>query len=189
MSMAPSHPSVKLSKSCTVSRYRDLIAAKNQALIADFIVERFEERYFDPIEIEPRKKNGFTIMAVSCLMVETLESFRRGWPSSQGKSELAFCSFFSTWDDFADFRPVSGDFYKHVRCGILHQAETTGGWRILRSGPLRNNTTVNATKFARTLRGVLHNYASSLRTEDWNSSVWQAFRKKMQAVCRNAEGT
>lgn len=185
--MAASHQSVKLSKSCTVDRYRALADAEDRTSIADFIVERFEERYLDPVEVDPKKKNGFTIMAVSCLMIESLEPFRRGWKDSRNKSELAFCSFFSHWDAFSEFRPVSADFYRHVRCGILHQAETTGGWRIVRRGPVRAETTVNATKFAQSLRHVLRDYSSSLRTEDWNSEVWRAFRKKMDAICRNAE--
>lgn len=185
--MADSHQSTKLSKSCTVARYLSLQDARDRDAIASFIVERFEERYLDPIAADPAKKNGFTIMAVSCLMVESLESFRRGWNNTRNRSELAFCSFFSYWDQFAEFRQVSGDFYRHVRCGILHQAETTGGWRIIRSGPIRAHTTINATKFSNSLRHVLGSYASSLRTEDWDSERWLAFRKKMAVVCHNTK--
>lgn len=185
--MADLHQSTKLSKSCTVTRYLSLQDAQDRSAIADFVVERFTERYLDPIEADPAKKNGFTIMAVSCLMVESLESFRRGWKDTRNKSEQAFASFFSHWDQFAEFRTVSADFYRHVRCGILHQAETTGGWRIIRTGPIRNNTTINATKFSGSLRHVLGGYASSLRTESWESETWKAFRKKMDAVCDNTK--
>jgi hypothetical protein len=185
--MADSHHSTKLSKSCTVGRYLSLQDMRDRVAISDFVRERFEERYLDPIEVDPAKKNGFTIMAVSCLMIESLESFRRGWKDTRNRSELAFCSFFSHWDQFAEFRQVSGDFYRHVRCGILHQAETTGGWRIVRSGPIRAHTSVNATKFSKSLRQVLRCYASSLRTEDWESETWLAFRKKMGAVCQNTK--
>jgi hypothetical protein len=185
--MTDSHQLIKLSKSCTVARYLSLQGAKDREAIADFVVERFEERYLDPVEGDPKTKNGFTIMAVSCLMIESLESFRRGWKDTRSKSELAFCSFFSHWDAFNEFRPVSSEFYKHVRCGILHQAETTGGWRIIRTGPIRTETTVNATRFATSLRHVVKSYASSLRTEDWGSESWQMFRKKMDAICQNTK--
>jgi hypothetical protein len=185
--MADSHQSTKLSKSCTVARYLSLQGAKDREAIADFVVERFEERYLDPVEANPKTKNGFTIMAVSCLMIESLESFRHGWKDTRSKSELAFCSFFSHWDVFSEFRPVSGEFYKHVRCGILHQAETNGGWRIIRNGPIRAGTTINATKFSASLRHVLKSYASSLRTEDWESESWQNFRNKMRAICKNTK--
>jgi len=185
--MTDSHQSTKLSKSCTVVRYLSLQAVQDRDAIADFIVERYEERYLDPIDADPAKKNGFTIMAVGCLMIESLESFRRGWKDTRNRSELAFCSFFSHWDQFVEFRPVSGEFYRHVRCGILHQAETTGGWRIIRSGPIRNHTTVNATKFSRSLRNVLRSYSSSLREENWESEAWRCFRKKMGALCHNTK--
>ena len=36
-----------------------------------------------------------------------------------------FRLFFDAVDSFKAFR--GRDLYKHVRCGILHQAETTGG--------------------------------------------------------------
>lgn len=185
--MTEPHHSIKLSKSCTVARYLSLQDSRARAAIADFIEERFEERYLDPIEVDPSKKNGFAIMAISCLMIESLESFRRGWRDTRNKSEAAFCSFFSQWDQFAEFRLVSGDFYRHVRCGILHQAETTGGWRIVRSGPILAHTTINASRFSGALRHVLKTYASSLRTEDWDSETWRAFRKKMDVVCQNTK--
>ncbi len=45
-------------------------------------------------------------------------------------------------------------FYKHIRCGILHQSETRNGWRLLRNGPLldRHGKSINATAFLRALR-------------------------------------
>lgn len=185
--MTDSHRSTRLSKSCTVARYLSLQEARDRDAIADYIVERFEERYLDPIEADPAKKNGFTMMAVNCLMIESLESFRRGWKDTRNRSELAFCSFFSYWGQFAEFRPVSGEFYRHVRCGILHQAETTGGWRIIRSGPIRVHTTINATRFSGSLRNVLRSYSSSLRSEDWESEAWRRFRKKMGVICQNTK--
>ncbi|WP_434031242.1 hypothetical protein [[Pseudomonas] boreopolis] len=185
--MADSHQSTKLSRSCTVADFLSLQNAQNRDAIAKFVEERFEERYLDPVVANPAKKNGFTIMAVSCLMIESLESFRHGWKDTRNKSEKAFSSFFSHWDQFREFREVSGDFYRHVRCGILHQAETTGGWRIVRSGPIRAHTTVNATRFSDSLRQVLHSYGSSLRTDDWGSDSWLAFRKKMEAICSNTK--
>lgn len=179
--------SMKLSSRCTVAQYQALEAAEQREKIASFVVERFAERYLDPLEVDKSKKSGFTIMAVCCLMVETLESFSRGWINTRGRSEEAFCSFFCRWHEFERFRPVSQDFYKHVRCGLLHQAETTGGWRILRNGALLREKTINASCFATALRHVLGRYSDSLRLESWHSEVWRAFRKKMGAICSNAE--
>jgi hypothetical protein len=179
--------SVKISDSCSVAEYHQLEKGMERAAIASVIVARFEGRYLDPVSVHCGKKNGFTMMAVSCLMIEALESFCCGWIDTRNKSESAFLGFFSRWPTFKVFESVSGDFYRHVRCGILHQAETTGGWRILRSGPLLREHTINATKFLNALRSVLGDYADALRESEWDSDLWKAARTKMDAVCRNTQ--
>lgn len=176
----------QLAAGCTVADYRRWEASQDRGAIALFMRARFEQRYLTPIQIDPRRKHGFTMMAVSCLMIEALESFFRGWGDTRGKSERAFVGFFKRWDEFSRFRPVAGDFYRHVRCGILHQAETTGGWRIVRSGPVLAGKTVNATRFVRGLGLVIDAYATLLKEEAWEAPLWTAFRKKMDAICRNA---
>lgn len=178
---------MKLSRNCTVSQYRRLELLEDKNAIADFIESRFNERYLDPIEAHSTKKHGFTIMAVSCLMIEALESFSLGWTDSRGKSKKAFLSFFSRWQEFTDFEPLATDFYLHIRCGILHQAETTGGWRIRRTGPLLSERTINASRFSQALRRALGTYSLQLREHPWDAPDWLAFRKKMDAVCRNTE--
>jgi hypothetical protein len=182
----PSDP--KLSSRTRRSRYQTLEDNRNCDAIAEFFVERFFERYVTPIESTPNKhKHGFTIMAVSCLLIETLESFWCGWPTTDGKSPLAFCQFFFRAPRFHALLGHVPDFYKHVRCGILHQAETTGGWTIKRDGNLfdPSGPTLNATKFHRELQKEIKDYANLLRTESWESERWRKFRKKMHAICNN----
>lgn len=181
---------IKLSSSVTIGKYKELENEQNREKISDFIMERFSERYILPLEsIDKKKKNGFCIMAVCCLMIETLESFRQGWSDSNNKSKEAFCYFFDGNEPFKDFRGFVAEFYKHVRCGILHQAETTGGWLIIRKGPLfdRANKTINATKFFKKLKTCLKHYCGDLKNSDWNSDVWHKFREKMKAICENCK--
>jgi hypothetical protein len=175
----------KLSISVTVSQYRKFEKEQNRSEIIKFIRERFTERYISPLKTET--KHGFCTMAVCCLMIEALESFWRGWPNSNGKSELAFCSFFSRSEELKDFRAHSQEFYKHVRCGILHQAETTGGWHILRKGFLFDSETktINATRFHGKLEQCLGTYCDALGKAAWNDEIWRNLRKKMDAVCKN----
>jgi hypothetical protein len=55
--------------------------------IAEFFRARIRERYVEPVlALGPDQKNGFSIMALSCLLIETYETFRQGWPSSDNKS-------------------------------------------------------------------------------------------------------
>src|SRR5207245_9363938 len=89
-------PDPLLSSSTRRSRYQHLEANQDRQAIADFFTERFTERYITPIESAGKiGKHGFTVMAISCLLIETLESFWNGWPSTNGRSQLAFCQFFS----------------------------------------------------------------------------------------------
>jgi hypothetical protein len=147
------------------------------------------ERYIEPMRVDRAKKNGFTIMAVSCLLIETLESFIQGWPDTKNKSQLAFCNFFDRNIGFALFHGEAQNFYKHVRCGILHQGETTGGWHIRRNGALFDKTTrtINAKKFHDEVESVLKSYCIDIQGSDWSMPIWQSFRKKMHSVCKNCE--
>jgi hypothetical protein len=127
-------------------------------------------------------------------MVEALQSFRRGWPdtSRKGDGEHAFCSFFDEHESFASFRGHARDFYKGVRCGILHQAESTLGWRIRRDQSQMLTVTeigrvVDAKRFADALRGALDRYRDALKAAPWDDELWRNLQGKMKRVCENCK--
>lgn len=191
LSKRPVHPdpwAVQLASGFTVRQYSDLVANKSIHDIAGLIRKRFQERYLEPALDNPNR-HGFAILAVCCLMVEALESFRNGWKDSRGKSEGAFCSFFQRHDEFKELRPVAHDFYRAVRCGILHQAETTDGWRVdQREGlfaEIAGARWVSASEFGKGLNVVLARYEAELKDAKWEAPVWVNARKKLQAICRN----
>lgn len=178
-----------LSSRVSVADYKKMENSRDREAIAKFIRVRVLERYINPMRVERKKKNGFTIMAISCLLIETLESFFQGWPDSNGKSQLAFCNFFDRNHGFGSFRGEAQSFYKHVRCGILHQGETTGGWHIRRNGPIfqKKTRTINATLFHNEIENVLESYCDQLQRSDWSAPIWKSLRKKMRSVCKNCE--
>jgi len=178
-----------LSSTVRISEYKSFVEKKENKKIVDFLKQRFTERYIEPMRVEKDKKNGFTIMAVSCLMIESLESFYQGWEDSKSKSQLAFCNFFYRNDNFAFIRGYSQEFYTCVRCGILHQGETTKGWHIRREGKVfqEQSKTINAKLFHDQVEIALIKYCENLESEDWNSEIWKKLRKKMNAVCKNCE--
>jgi hypothetical protein len=167
----------------------------------EFIRRRLFERYIDPVKAldchpdTKRLKNGFYIMAVSCLLIETLVSYWRGWETTEphkdaaarqvpGKSREAFRIFFHEEGRFAEFQGT--EFYKRIRCGILHQGEATGGWTISREGSLFDGTSeVNATKFHNKLAAAIRDYESNLKNPLPGSSLRNNFDKKMKAVIAN----
>ncbi len=184
---APQRDSL-LSSLTTVSKYLAMEKAKDRDGIANFIRERFHERYIQPFENNPNK-SGFIMMASACLMIEALESFWNGWRKSPN-SALAFCQFFDREDRFSLLRGHVQEFYAHVRCGIMHQAETTGGWHIRRDlGVLldASTKTVDATVFLTEMEGSLADYCSRLNTAAWESEDWKKLRKKMKDVCANTQ--
>lgn len=181
-------------RNVTVAKCREMIQRQDRNALAGFIRDRFTERYITPLESIPQKpkdlRNGFCTMAVCCLMIEALESFWQGLPDTNFPrgSSGAFCSFFDRSDNLKDFRGHARDFYTHVRCGILHQAETTDGWKIRRKGVLfdPSSKSINATRFHRQLSHCLDTYCNALTSHPWTSQLWEAFRKKMKAILKNA---
>jgi hypothetical protein len=148
-------------KTVTIADYNSYVDRQERDLIAEFIFRRLQSRYLKPFQFEDQKytqqfKNGFSIMANCCLLIETLQSFKNGWEDSQGKSMEAFTQFLSTETKIAKVfksKKQKEGFYKNIRCGILHQGETTGGWTINRNRKGKNlfdNSTfeVNSIVFA-----------------------------------------
>jgi hypothetical protein len=178
----------------TVADYRAWRAEgeRGKCKIAEFFRGRMRERYIEPVLVlDADEKNGFSIMALSCLMIETYETFRQGWPSSDNKSALAFCRFFDREDLFRDFRGHAQEFYKNVRCGILHRGETTGGWKITRAmGGLLfdpGTHTVHATKFHTQMAEVIDKYRDDLNANVLTSDIWKHLTIKMKATINNCE--
>lgn len=76
----------RLSSSVTVAKYRALEAAADRRELAHFVRDRFDERYFIPIE-SSRNKHGFAALAIACLVIETLESFYQGREDTRDLAE------------------------------------------------------------------------------------------------------
>lgn len=176
----------KLSSSVTIKQYNSFKDKKDTSRIADLVLERFKERYVDPF-VNNNSKHGFSMMAISCLMVEALHSFKKGWKRTDGNGGKAFEEFFSSSNHLKMFIGIGEEFYSNVRNGLLHQAETYGGWKITRRGVLldKNNKTVNATKFLKAIDLELQKYTNDLRSEPYESDIWKKAIKKIDHICRN----
>jgi hypothetical protein len=189
---------IKLATDFYIDDYKRFEEDENKAGIANFVFKRLSERYLIPLENVPSEfKNGFSLMANACLLIETYESFRQGWEDTSHNEDrsserrIPFKSFFSREVGFSDFKYESYNFYSNVRCGILHQGETKGGWKITREkeAPIFNkgDKTINATKFFKELRKSLEAYRELLITSDWDDEVWDNCRKKISYVIQNCE--
>jgi hypothetical protein len=117
----------------------------------DFYYERLKARYFKPIQTlesaaDDRNGEGFSIVAIYCTLIEfvasTLEGktyrYKRRGDPPLGRFEYSnsgdmFDRFLIRYVPFCNMFPdvvAAKDFYKNVRCGLLHEARTKGGWLI-----------------------------------------------------------
>jgi len=131
----------------TDEEYKQLNLENNQSNNWDRAVEIFKiriaSRYLEPVDLLIKKDNdripidrryGFTILAIDCLLIETLQSFREGLTDTKGKSKDMFINFLTQRESFKDYfkKDDAERFYCDFRCGILHQAEIMGD-SLLRS--------------------------------------------------------
>jgi len=120
---------------------------------------RLERTFLNPIQLiidtKRREGEGFTIVTVQCALIEMLSAFRQGKifnhktkrssPKYEYKnSEEMFTSLLLEAPIFQDIfwklnkknnreknQPYNAsDFYKYVRCGLMHEARTKGNWHI-----------------------------------------------------------
>ena len=176
----------------TVGEVRTLLVQKDEIarkLLSELILHRLRNRYVTPLENIPRDfKSGFLIMAAACLMIEAFQCFKEGEKDTKGKGLATFKRFFECYSD--KFCGINGEeFYYKIRCGILHQAQTEGHFRILRRGAIFDHTekTINATEFLRTLKGIVEEYVSALRAQDMDSDDWKNALQKIDYICKAIE--
>lgn len=163
-----------------------------------YLERRLNERYIEPVEIlidsekektAVDKKFGFTILAINCLLAETIQSFYEGITESKGKSRKIFVRFLMERDGFKNHFSTSGDamkFYENFRCGILHQGQTFGDTKIWTIGQLIQKQgeyiIVNREEFHEKIKQELNIYLTELRKRQ-NHVLLNNFKKKMDFIC------
>jgi len=115
----------------------------------EFFFRRLESRYLKPIRVLQDKGSwegeGFSIVSIQCALLEFLAACRGGLiyrhknpipPYEYNLSGDLFATFLSTTAPFnALFKLEDAvEFYRQVRCALLHEARTKGGWIIHSSG-------------------------------------------------------
>lgn len=136
----------------TVTDWQEAKTRKDWAQMIQIFKDRMDFRYFGAInamidadEHQPTRRYGFAILALDCLLLETLHQFYKGFKESHGngypvvgtKREITkrgsngqfFCEFLMqssfVFKSFFESQPGAAIiFYQDVRCGILHSGET-----------------------------------------------------------------
>jgi hypothetical protein len=136
----------------TVRDWQIAMAVKDWPARIQIFKDRMEYRYFgalqalvDTDQLQPTRRYGFSIMALDCLLIETLHQFYKGYKESKGNGVSIiglvrkitdrgsngqfFCEFLmkssSKFRPYFDSQPGAAIiFYQDIRCGILHSGET-----------------------------------------------------------------
>ena len=207
---------VLLARNWSKRRVLECLESERKFELVRFLEERYSERFFKPIrclrEAAGNEQGyGFAIMALCCLLIETIQCYRQGlpslskedldfmegsdlnsnapqdyklvppWPFKKG-SEDAFVNFFSELKHQQYLPGVEGvEFYKKVRCGLLHQAQTKGTWRLSRTGKFWNPSekSINRDEFAQRLEECFGDYLKQLKEVNWNDPSWMSAGKKI----------
>lgn len=170
------------------------------AVAVNTLAARIHERYVAPVDfliaseaIKPpfERRFGFTVLAIDCLLVETLGAFIEGLEDTEGRSKKTFCTFLRTrWQFAGEFTTddLAQKFYQQFRCGILHQAESGGESKVWSVGPLLHvkgtAITVNRNKFHDCLKEEFRSYLTELR-DPRNLVLRENFRRKMDFISRS----
>jgi len=217
---------MELCKNFTTGRWRELrqrIKVNDEKAwleAIDVFERRLRERFFRCIDALLNTGNfpksdgpivpGFCVMALCCLLVETLQSFYRGgrekepdaldasctYPNGkcmkQPSTARAFKDFLANSRHFRkDFRnnEIRGDFAENVRNALLHEAETRKGWLIRQCQPSdrivsgrRGMYILNRTKFYEALSAEFKDYLGRLRDPS-NGTHRERFLAKMDSLC------
>ena len=171
----------------------------------DVFESRLNERYIKPAENIQNNLSvtgeGFSITAILCSLIEALETFYEGKcykyekprtnrEYGNGNSKSLFVSFLSTKEPFNTTFTVdlAEDFFKNVRCALLHEAMTRNNWTIRIDTDVlieqkESGKVLNRFYFLESLKEYIKTYRSEVLG---NKERKNAFIRKMNCICNNA---
>ncbi len=196
--------STELASNFTVARYHELRAhltsnAPNEDAwreVVQAIQRRFQERFLTPIKELARfdeedqlpYRPGFAILALDCLLIDTIQSFREGRVATADVSPAHSFKTFLSAQRFADFsRKDRSEFFQYVRNGILHNGETRKDWkiridieRLLQRDPVTKTRTLNRQLFHAAILQEFQDLIAVLESGDAQARC--AFLRRVDAM-------
>jgi hypothetical protein len=197
--------SLQISPKYTVAFWRSLVLEPDNPKqddwlkAVDVLRDRIQGRFINPaqtlIDVDKASKQrtfGFAILALDCLVLETIQGFRQGVTNHTGQSTRLFKAFLSTWQPFIDClgagmvaETKAEEFYKQGRCA-LHHSGATEKMTVGISGPMmrfdNGQITVNRTLFHKELAKEFDRYLEAL-SDPHSVDLRKKFILKMNLIC------
>lgn len=157
----------------------------------DIFKDRIQGRYINQIDLLSNdiNANGFTIMALNCLLIEALYQFENGLKETKGSNKEVYSNYLKQIDPISfGVGTVAEDFYSNIRCGILHSAQTKAESRLTdRDGfvvAVENKVLiVSVAGVTNLVKSYFTSYTSRL-LDSKEQELRKKFIKKMTFVCR-----
>lgn len=168
----------------------------------NFAIEIFEDRirgrYLDIIDRIINNGclmvDGFSVMALNCLLIETLLQFKNGWDETKKSNSDNYSKFLE--EEFPRVftnKKLAFIFYRDIRCGILHSAQTKNGSQLTVNekyvvAVINTNRGKRISVDVVGMSGIIKNYyldyIEKIRNRQ-NVDLRDCFLKKMDHLCRN----
>lgn len=196
-------PTTEIASNFTVADYEAVRATLDpskpqtpawSAIVAVFR-RRLEERFlssmsqllstgpFSPTPSVP----GFAILALDCLLIDTIQSFREGRIATGEISPARSFKAFLQSPRFKDFNSDDrNEFFHYVRNGLLHNGETRGDWKVRADQPrmltkaASGTRTINRTLFHHAIVAEFEDYCDALTNGP--PDVRERFLRRMDAI-------
>ncbi|HET6218574.1 MAG TPA: hypothetical protein VFE27_16240 [Acidobacteriaceae bacterium] len=138
---------------------------------------------------------GFSTLALDCLLIETLNQFYKGLDETPSPHVDEFREFFLNSEHFRDHfsDETAKIFYWHIRCGLLHQAQTKkksfiraddSAMITVTTNDVRDGIIVNRVKFHEAVERVIESYIKRLLDGGVaNDALRTNFIVKMKLIC------
>ncbi len=154
---------------------------------------RIRGRYLDPVDelikldqkrAAKDRRFGFTILAIDCIVIETLQAFIDGKPTGTNNMFVKFLTGRPSFSKHFNEK-LARRFCDNFRNSLLHEAGTRYGGLIWSVCDLLQDKDagmiINRTKFHEALKSEFKSYLDELRDTN-NAKSRQKFRKRMNGV-------
>ena len=165
---------------------------KDWSKAAEIVKDRLDGRFLRfATECLKQIDSGFVVLAIDCLIVETIQQFKEGVTDEKVKSGAIFKRFLEGTYFQPDFDVQAREaFYGDIRCGLLHQAEAKRMWLIRRKQKSllqeivssEGGYIIDVLRFHAALLRSFNEYLKDL-TEPANSALRSNLWKKMNHIC------